>query len=324
MSEGGGPRVLIVSDEPDEFLSPCAGRMAHIDYTVCSDQDDIPAALSTVSPSVVFVAPGGGMRKSALRQVVDFPTVQWVSNAGAGIEHLTPWDPARVSVTNAAGVLSEFLAEYTISALQMANVGFPHLMAQQRRSEWVQHAWTPIAGKTISIIGLGHVGRAVARRAKALGMHVIGVRARRVETPCVDLLLPVSRLCNAMARADFVSVHAAETPKTRGMIGQSAFACMARGTVLLNASRGPLVNEAALLEALDNGKVSCAILDVFDREPLPVGHPFWGHDKVVMSPHMADYVPDWQGRMFGAFLDNLDRFRRNETLSNIVDPGRGY
>lgn len=73
MSEGGGPRVLIVSDEPDEFLVPCAGRMAHIDYTVCSDPDDIPAALSTVSPSVVFVAPGGGMRKAALRQVVDFP-----------------------------------------------------------------------------------------------------------------------------------------------------------------------------------------------------------------------------------------------------------
>lgn len=324
MSEGAGPRVLIVSDEPEEFIAPCKGRMQQVDHTVCSTPDGIQDALAAFSPSVVFVAPGAAMPKAALRQVMDCPSVRWVSNAGAGVEHLTPWDTSRVSVTNAAGVLSEFLAEYTVTALQMANVGFPQLMAQQRRAEWAQHAWTPIAGKTISIVGLGHVGRAVARRAKALGMHVIGVRARKVETPCVDLLLPVSRLCNAMARADFVSVHAAETPETRGMIGQSAFACMARGTVLLNASRGPLVDEGALLEALDNGKVSCAILDVFDQEPLPADHPFWGHDKVVMSPHMADYVPDWQGRMFGAFLDNLERFSRGEALNNIVDPARGY
>ncbi|WP_425403296.1 D-2-hydroxyacid dehydrogenase [Hwanghaeella sp.] len=324
MSEGAVPRVLIVSDEAEAFLSPCMSRLENTDYRVCSKPEAIQSALRDFSPSVVFVAPGSGMPKSALRQVVDFSSVQWVSNAGAGVEHLTPWDPSSVSVTNAAGVLSEFLAEYTISALQMANVGFPQLMAQQRRSEWAQHAWTPIAGKTISIVGLGHVGRAVARRAKALGMHVIGVRSRKVETPCVDLLLPVNRLCNAMARADFVSVHAAETPDTRGMIGRSAFACMARGTVLLNASRGPLVDDEALLEALDNGKVSCAILDVFNQEPLPAGHPYWTHDKVVMSPHMADYVPDWQGRMFGAFLDNLDRYRRGETLANIVDPVRGY
>lgn len=324
MPEDSTPPVLIVSDEPESFLSPCAGRLTHVAYTVCSNPEDIPAALKAVNPAVVFVAPGAEMPKRALRQVVDFASVRWVSNAGAGVEHLTPWDPARIAVTNASGVLSEFLAEYTISALQMANIGFPRLMAQQRRSEWLQHAWTPIAGKTISIVGLGHVGRAVARRAKALGMHVIGVRARKIETPCVDLLLPVNRLCNAMARADFVSVHAAETPETRGMIGQSAFACMARGTVLLNASRGPLVDEAALLDALQSGKVSCAILDVFDKEPLPAGHPFWTHDNVVMSPHMADYVPDWQGRMFDAFLDNLDRFRRGETLANIVDPARGY
>ncbi len=324
MSEGAVPRFLIVSDEPEAFIAPCKTRLRDADYAVCSKPDAIASALHEVAPAVVFVAPGADMPKQALRQVVECPSVRWVSNAGAGVEHLTPWDPSRISVTNAAGVLSEFLAEYTITALQMANVGFPRLMAQQRRSEWTQHAWTPIAGKTISIIGLGNVGRAVARRAKALGMHVIGVRARKVETPCVDLLLPLNRLCNAMARADFVSVHAAETPETRGMIGQAAFACMGRGTVLLNASRGPLVDEAALLEALENGKVSCAILDVFDREPLPVGHPFWSHEKVVMSPHMADYVPDWQGRMFGAFLDNLARYRRGEPLLNVVDPARGY
>ena len=186
MSEGVLPRLLIVSDEAEAFVTPCAKRMAGLDYRICSDPDRISDALKEFSPPVVFVAPGSNMPKAALRQVIDFPSVRWVSNAGAGVEHLTPWDPARVSVTNAAGVLSDFLAEYTISALQMANVGFPELMARQRRSEWVQHAWTPIAGKTLSIIGLGHVGRAVARRAKAMGMHVIGVRARKrpVSTCC--------------------------------------------------------------------------------------------------------------------------------------------
>ena len=107
--------------------------------------------------------------------------------------------------------MSEIIAEYTLSAIHMANAGFPRLAAQQRRYEWVPQAWTTLAGKTLSVIGLGHVGRAVARRARELGMIVIGMRERDLPVPEVDLLLPAERLCNAMARADFVSLHIPET-----------------------------------------------------------------------------------------------------------------
>ena len=324
MAEKDPQSLLLVADEPASFLRPREDRLHGLPFAVCSDPRDIPGMLKTVDPTAVFVMPGPGIPKSSVRPVVEHPSVRWVANAGMGVEHLGRWAADRVTVTNAGGVLSEFLAEYTLSAVQMANVGFPDLIAQQRRREWRQHPWTPLAGKTISVIGLGHVGRAVARRAKVLGMRVIGMRARDIPTPEVDLLLPEERLCNAMARADFVSVHVPETPKTVGLVGKSAFACMGRGTVLLNLSRGPVVDQEALLQALDNGKVGCAVLDVFDEEPLPGDHPFWSHEKVVVSPHMADLVPDWRARMFDAFVDNLDRFIAGSPLSNVVDPDRGY
>ncbi|MDJ0686680.1 MAG: D-2-hydroxyacid dehydrogenase [Alphaproteobacteria bacterium] len=317
-------RLLIVVGEPGALSLDRVNAWTDIEVRVASTEAAVEQALTEFSPTIAFGISGDGIEKPVLRRVLTHPGLRWFSNAGAGVEHLTPWDPDAVTVTNAAGVLSDFLAEFTLTAVQMANIGFPRLAAQQRQSHWQQLEWTPLAGKTISVIGLGHVGRAVARRAKALGMHVIGLRARAIDTPEVDEVFPAERLCNLMARADFVSVHAASTPETKGLIGPSEFSCMHRGVVVLNMARGPVVDEEALLISLDNGKIESAFLDVFNVEPLPNDHPFWRHERVVVTPHIADNVPDWRRRMFDAFLDNLDRARRGAPLQSVVDPARGY
>ncbi len=317
-------RLMVVTAEPAAILEKGVALPAGVELRVSTDDREIEQLARDNQIDVAFVVPGNGISKPALRSLLDVPSVKWISNAGAGVEHLAPWDESRVTVTNAAGVLSDFLAEYTISALQMANIGFPSLKEAQRQEVWDQRNWTPIAGKTIAIVGLGHVGRSVAKKAKALDMRVIGSRATAVETENVDQVFPTARLHNMLAQADFVSIHAAETPETRGIIDDAAFACMNRGTILLNAARGPLVVEKALLKAVDSGKIECAILDVFDQEPPESGHPYWSHPRIVMTPHMADLVPDWEIRMFKAFLENLGRFRRGEDLLNIVSPTRGY
>jgi len=270
------------------------------------------------------VLPGTGIAKEDLHRVVDCPSVRWVGNGGAGVEHLMPWDADRVTVTNASGVLSDYLAEFVISALQMANIGFPELIARQRRREWRQHAWTPMAGKTLCVLGLGHVGRAVAKRASGLGMRVVGTRANPAPTDGVEKVYGPDGAAEAVAGADFVAVHAAETPASRGLVDADVFAAMESGVVFLNASRGPVVDTAALIEALEGGRIRTAILDVFDEEPLPPDHPLWAFETVVVTPHMADYVPDWPRRFFEAFLDNMDRFRAGAPLANVVDPARGY
>lgn len=317
-------RLLIVAGKPGALSLDRLKAWTDIEVRVAATEAAVEQALSQFSPTIAFGISGDGIERSVLRRVLSHPGLRWFSNAGAGVDHLTSWDPDAVTVTNAAGVLSDFLAEFTLTAVQMANIGFPRLAAQQRRSDWAPLEWTPLAGKTISVIGLGHVGRAVARRAKALGMHVIGLRARPIETPEVDEVFPAERLHNLMAQADFVSVHAASTPETEGLIGPSEFSCMRRGVVVLNMARGPVVDEMALLRSLDNGKVESAFLDVFNVEPLPKDHPFWRHDRVVLTPHIADNVPDWRQRMLDAFLDNLARARRGAPLQSVVDPARGY
>lgn len=317
-------RVLIVAESATLLTEGAPLWLDGADIAFCDNPDEIMETLIRFQPTVAFLVYADTIPKAAMKQIVDFPSLKWVSNAGSGIEHLTPWDPNQVTVTNAAGVLSEFLAEFVLSAIQMANIGFPQITQRQRQAEWQPHTWTPLAGKTLAVVGLGQVGKAVARKARAVGMTVIGSRAREIETPEVDEVFGPERFCNLMARAHFVSVHTASTPETKDLIDQSAFACMRKDVVFLNMARGPVVNEAALIEALQNGKIKTAFLDVFDTEPLPQDHPFWAMDNVIVSPHMADNVPDWPKRMYSAFCENFQRYRRGEALQSVVDPTRGY
>jgi D-2-hydroxyacid dehydrogenase (NADP+) len=127
-----------------------------------------------------------------------------------------------------------------------------------------------------------------------------------------------------VADCDFVCVHAALTETSRHMVGDAVFRAMKPGVHFLNAARGPVVDEAALIQALEAGGIASATLDVFETEPLPETSPLWSFENVVVTPHIADLVDDWYRRMAVAFCDNLERALKGEVLSNIVDPARGY
>ena len=136
--------------------------------------------------------------------------------------------------------------------------------------------------------------------------------------------LPPERLLELMARSDDVVVTLPLTPQTQGLLGRDAIAAMKRTAVLVNVGRGPVVDEGALVEALETGRIRGAALDVFETEPLPAESPLWRLPNVLLSPHCADHVPGWVDEAMRVFLRQLERFRRGEPLRDVVDKARGY
>jgi phosphoglycerate dehydrogenase-like enzyme len=200
-----------------------------------------------------------------------------------------------------------------------------HRFAQdQRERAWRQGRVASIKGKTLAILGLGKTGQATAALAKALGLDVVGVRARAIAAPNVDRVEPAERLHDVLAVADFILLCMPLTSATRGLIDATALRRAKPGAVLIDVSRGGIVRQQALIEALRDGHLAGAALDVFETEPLPADSPLWHMDNVLITPHCSSVYDGWEERSIEMFCDNVDRWRRGEALANVVDPERGY
>jgi phosphoglycerate dehydrogenase-like enzyme len=230
-------------------------------------------------------------------------------------------------VTNGRGAYSPALAEFVVGALLFFAKDFRRLVAQQEAGIWQTFDSERLEGRTVGIVGYGDIGRAAASRLKPLGTKVLALRRRpelSAGDPLVDDFLPPERLLDLVARSDDVVVAMPLTPEARGFVGRQALAAMKRTAVLVNVGRGPVVDEAALAEALEAGRIRGAALDVFETEPLPAASPLWRLPNVLLSPHCADHVPGWVDEAMRVFLRQLDRFRRGEPLLDVVDKTRGY
>ena len=244
------------------------------------------------------------------------PRVRWIHSRSAGLDELLFPDLAEsaVPLTNARGVFSEVLGEFAIAAVLFFAKGLRRMIRSREAGVWDQFDTVEVAGQTMGVIGLGDIGKAAARRADAMGMRVIGLR--RTDGP--------ERKRELLELADYVVLSTPLTPETRGLIGEAELRAMKPEAVLINVGRGPLVDETALIAALRDRRIGGAALDVFNQEPLPAGHPYFGLDNLLLSPHSADHTPDWQQRAMQLFLDNFERYRKGEPLRNVVDKRRGY
>jgi phosphoglycerate dehydrogenase-like enzyme len=167
----------------------------------------------------------------------------------------------------------------------------------------------------------------VARRAQALEMKVLAVRRRPERCgaeECVGAVFSPEARREVMAASDYVVAALPLTPETRGLIGEAELRAMKNSGVLINIGRGPAIDQAALVRALQQGWIRGAALDVFEQEPLPAGHPFYRLENVLLSPHCADHTAGWRERAMEVFLDNFERFRKGEPLRNVVDKRLGY
>jgi phosphoglycerate dehydrogenase-like enzyme len=252
--------------------------------------------------------------------------LQWVHSLSAGVEaSLSPeFIESPIPLTNARGVFARSLGEWSMAAMLFFAKDLRGLVRKQDAGKWVQFTPQELHGATLGVVGYGEIGRACAERARAFGMRVLAYRRRGSDHSLAERTFVGDGLKEMLAECDYVVVSAPLTEQTRGLIGRDEFAVLKKTAVILNVGRGPVIDEAAMIEALRSGSIRGAALDVFDVEPLPEGHPFWGMENVLISPHCADRVPGWIEDAVALFVDNFGRFDRGEPLKNMVDKRAGY
>jgi phosphoglycerate dehydrogenase-like enzyme len=268
--------------------------------------------------------------RDLLREVLRIaPRVRWVHSRSAGLDSVLFPElvESPVVLTNGRGVFSQSLGEFAIGAALFFAKDFRRMVQSQEQGRWDPFDIVEIRGQTMGIVGYGDIGRAVASRAKAMGMRVVAVRRRpelSADDPEVDEVLPMTRIPDLLKQADYVTVAAPLAEGTRGLIGEAELGAMKPEAVIINIGRGPVIAEAALVQALQERRIRGAALDVFDEEPLAEGHPFYRLDNVLLSPHCADHTPTWLEDAMRFFLDNFERYRKGEPLLNVVDKRLGY
>ena len=257
--------------------------------------------------------------------------VRWVQATSAGIgQFIARQNYARMNAvfTTASGVHARPLAEFAV--MSMLEVVKKRNLARQQQLEhrWQRFATDELSGKTLAIVGLGKIGKEVARLAKAFDMrvtalkrHTDGQSAADLE---VDVLRPWTELTKLLEDADFVCLACPHTPETDGLIGASEFAAMKRGATLINVARGAVVQEPAMLEALQGGQLGFAALDVTAVEPLPTDSPLWDMENVSIYHHSASTNDRENERIVEIFCDNLRRYLDGEPLRNQLDIERMY
>jgi glyoxylate/hydroxypyruvate reductase A len=249
--------------------------------------------------------------------------LRWIQCMGAGVERLlVPELPPAVRVTRAAGIFGPWMAEYTLGWCLWVTQRMERFRASQRARRWDPVDPIPLRGQTLCVVGLGDIGRAIARAARSLGLRVIGVTRSGRGPRTVERVYRTGALRSALARADFVVLTLPLSAATRGLLGAAELATLKESAWLINIARGPIVDEAALLEALRARRIGGAVLDVFDTEPLPPDHPLWDLDNVAITPHISG--PSTPREISPIFNDNLRRYLAGRPLRHQVDRARGY
>lgn len=317
-------RILLFNDRTEALAKRLSAAASDVEFAECNDYAALPGMLADVRPDVVYAVRFAGTPGFPRNALFGRYRPRWIANGGVGTDHLGKWDPNRTIVTNAAGVAADMMAEYVLGGFLYFTLDLPGLNADKAKRRWQARTVTPLAGKTLLIVGLGHTGQALAARARAFGMRVIGTRARAREMENVQLSLPPEALRDVLPQADAVAIATPLTPATRGMIGLAEFSLMKDGVLFADVSRGGIVDQAALAMALKSGRIRGAAVDVFETEPLPTDSPLWEMPNLIVSPHCSSVYDGWEAASFEMFLDNLARFRKGDEMLNVVDPERGY
>ena len=260
------------------------------------------------------------------------PNVRWIQSTSSGIGQSVnnrryPERMPNTIITTASGVHSIPLAEFAAMAMLMHSRRALHMIKEQHDKRWERFSGTDLWRRTVLIVGLGSVGSEVARYSKALGMRVLGIRRspnRSKLGGAVDAVYKLDSLPELLPQAEFLVLAAPHTTQTQGIIGKEQFALLPQGAVLVNISRGSLIDEPALIASLTSGYLGGAYLDVFSKGPLPTENPLWSLPNVLINAHSASTSDRENSRIVDLFCDNLRRYLNNDPLLNVLDPTKGY
>ncbi len=253
------------------------------------------------------------------------PNIKWIHVFNIGVDHpiYTEMLERGVRVTTSAGTTGQPISQTAITAMLMLARGFPHWSKAQAEHRWapvrLQDSPRDLPGQTVVVYGMGSIGTAFAHLAKALGMHVIGVRRspRKADDPVDEMHAP-DQIDKLLPRADWLMLCSPLTAETRQLMSAQRLALLPKGAYVLNVSRGEVIDEAAMIAALQSGHLAGAYLDVFEKEPLPAESPLWDLPNVIVTPHNSTSSSGNEKRVFDCFVQILEQWANKTPLTNEV------
>jgi D-2-hydroxyacid dehydrogenase (NADP+) len=283
--------------------------------------------LSDEAPEVVVVSDDGEI--AACDAVVTFAHreafvgLEWVHSIQAGYDRfpLEEFEAAGTRLTNSTGIHGESVGETAVGYMLMLARRLHQYVRQGTRKEWNRPTWDvpfTLEGESVCVVGLGTLGRGIAERAGALSMEVTGVRRSGEPVEGVKRVYRSDELREAIADARFVAVATPLTDETEGLFSRAEFETMREDAHLINVARGPVVDEEALIDALEAGEIRGAALDVFETEPLPEESPLWGFEEVIVTPHAAAYTREYYRDIAALVEENVSRIAAGDELRNRV------
>ncbi len=259
------------------------------------------------------------------------PRLKWVQGFWAGVDAFagsTGLLQSEVRITNTSGINATLVAEFALLHMLMIVKKVPRFLADREARRWEPFIVSELNGKTVGIVGLGKIGSEVARLARAFRMRVLALRRsatrREKDMAGVDELFPPSELLQMLPECDFVVLTVPLTPETRWLVGEAELKAMRPTAYIINIARGQLIKQDVLIQALEEGWIAGAALDVFETEPLPPESELWELPNVIISPHIAGYQERYTSMATELFCENLRRFFNGGELINLVDKRRGY
>jgi phosphoglycerate dehydrogenase-like enzyme len=323
------PNVLVVCPPGHYVLRNLASIREQAHIWVGNDT----AALSEHAPEAEII-----LYSSLTGTTVDFAevwkharNVKWVQSLSAGVEKLLipGLVESPIPLANAKGVFKRSLAEFAVFGILFHYKRGRRLVESQRAHHWDNFSvgWMP--DKIMGVVGYGEIGRECALLAHGLGMKIYATRRKLEQSasdPILDRIFSPDALHEMLHEIDVLVAAAPLTTETHHMISNKEFASMKSSAIVINVGRGPVIDEAALICALQQKKIAGAALDVYEKEPLPPDHPFWDMENVLLSPHCTDRTddPDWLDLSMQVFLENFHRYLKGEPLINVVDKRAGY
>lgn len=259
------------------------------------------------------------------------PNLKWIQVISAGLDLIlfTALEERQITLTNARGIHAIPMSEYALGMiLQLARKHYS-FYDQQKSKKWDRTTLRidEVHGKTLGIVGLGAIGEEIAKKAKAFGMNVLGLRRRSgdaSEYEYIDELIPSEEKQRLFQASDYIVLLLPHTPQTEHFVGTEELASMKESAYLINMARGKIVDEDALLDVLSQNRIAGAVLDVFTEEPLAEEHPFWTLENVILTPHVSGRSPLYMTRALDIFRYNLKHYPELEKLQNLIPLSRGY
>jgi phosphoglycerate dehydrogenase-like enzyme len=311
-------RVLVHHARAETYGGLIAAEFPDLEVVRTTTEEAFDRHIADADVLLSFRFPLGGLARAR--------RLRWIQITSAGIDHLAEAAETlrEIVVTNSRGIHVEVMADYVVGVLIMLQWGFPRLLRRQQAREWYFQATEPLAGKSLGVVGVGAIGGEIARRGAAMGMTVLGMRRDPRPAPGVSRMFGPDELPAMLPECDFVVLVVPATAATSRLVGERELRRMRRTAYLVNIARGSVVDEAALIRALEEKWIAGAALDVFETEPLPPTSPLWGMENVIVTPHISGEPDEYPRRVMTVFADNLRRWREGRPLLNVVDPARGY